>query len=83
MKFLAVVGLIVFLALLLSLNDPNCAGPRRHSISSVGDVAESMVFFRHRGSGLCFAYSQPDKDGRFGLLANVPCEAVRDQLIDY
>lgn len=76
MKGLLAIFLTVFLLLVLATSDSSCEAPGRHSRSSAGDVAGSLVYFRDARTGLCFAFAQPDKSSASGLLTWVPCQAV-------
>lgn len=83
MKELAILFLALLLFLILALSVPSCDGPQKYSRESVAAVAESIIYFRDKKTGLCFAYAQPQDDkGKSGLLANVPCEAVLGQLVE-
>jgi hypothetical protein len=83
MKELGILFLVLIVFLLLALSTPSCDGPQKYSRASLSAVAGSIVYFRDKTTGLCFAYAQPQDDkGKSGLLANVPCETVLGQLVE-
>ena len=77
MEFSKAIKLIIILPLLLACgNEYQEHSDRQEAI----DYVNSSYFVRHQKSGLCFAISHPGWNS--AVMAEVPCDAVKDLLIN-